>query len=368
MHSRLLFILLLTLLLPVKLFAEDSQPAPWPVVERCLPAPRPPAKNWSFDGEILMNGWAGIHGVRATRTTPYVVHWGDGLLSPDGQWVLNQKVDEETEQLSGPGPMGRYHFYYGDIIVSSTTSRERLIFPWDAYFSMTSRPYLFGPAGPLWLDNHRFAAIYAGVNETRIVDIETGTIVEWPDVYLDDYEISFSPDLTRMVYNSKLYELPGRKQIQETPVGTDYDFTSGVWAHDSSMFIDFLPGTGDRTKNLTLFNRDGESIATPLTNETRTILLGSWSPTNQYFEFTFWGRDDADTRGHVFILDIPNKQVINLCIDSTIGGWAWSPDGSKFATVLGNGQAPVIVTDMQEWQPYIVAYQDGSVLFWRTLK
>src|SRR5690349_6861619 len=116
MNYRLFAVCFMVILMSGHVFAQDNQTSPWPIVERCLPTPTVPDKSWTFKGEILMQGWGGIHGVRASVTTPYIVHWHDAYapISPDGEWVLTQKWHEETEQLTGPGPMGRYNFYYGD--------------------------------------------------------------------------------------------------------------------------------------------------------------------------------------------------------------------------------------------------------------
>ena len=83
-----------------------------------------------------------------------------------------------------------------------------------------------------------------------------------------------------------------------------------------------------------------------------------------YFSFTEY--EWSGGKHHPFIMDLHKKVIYDLCVDDA-QGWAWSPDGTQFATILGQGQQPIVVVDMQEWQPYIVGYHTGSVLLWRSL-
>jgi hypothetical protein len=160
-NYRLLSVFFVAFFMSGSVFAQDNQPdSSWPVVEKCLPSPSMPDDNWTFDGEILMRGWGGIHGVNASLETPYVVYWGGGyeVISPNGQWVLDQNLHIYNEQLTGGGPLGRHHFYYGNIIVENLTTGQKITFDWESYISITSRPYLAGPAGPFWLDDQHFVS------------------------------------------------------------------------------------------------------------------------------------------------------------------------------------------------------------------
>ena len=153
--------LALTIFVVITVNADEDELNTWRIVERCLLEPIEPDEDWSFEGEILMGGWAGIHAVSTEFDTPYVLHWGySRAISPDGQWILNQEVDSWHEQLSGPGPLGRTHWDFGNIKATNTSTNEVITFQWEANITMTSRPRLSLPAGPIWIDNHRFASFY----------------------------------------------------------------------------------------------------------------------------------------------------------------------------------------------------------------
>ena len=360
-----LFMIIAFLLVSINIAtAADDKLAPWPIVKRCLPTPIVPDKNWSYDGEIMMSGWAGIHAIHAGSPTPGVIHWGYGLLSPDGQWVLSQKVDSYTEQLTGGGPMGRYIDDYSDIIVENLKTQKKIKFAWQAHIEISSSPYPFGPAGPLWLDNDRFLSFYGAYGKaTKEANIKTEEIIDLPAIDLDDNEYSISPDLTRAISYAQLYDLTDNKLVSEEKVGTVNDFQSSVWTNESSMFIDRVQGTNN-TSTLTIFNRDGMVISKPFVNQDQRIVLGQFSPENNYFSFTEYSQ--RTYKNHPYVLDMTKYIVYDLCADDA-QGLAWSPDGTQFATILGQGQRPIVVVDMDDWQPRIIGYHTGSVLLWRSL-
>ncbi len=306
-----------------------------------------------------MRGWAGIHAVSADLDTPYVIHWGSGAISPDGQWVLNQEVDSWHEQLSGPGPLGRTYWLFGDIIATNTTTDEIIRFEWEANITMSSRPRLTLPAGPIWIDSHRFASFYGTwAGDTKIGDIRNDETTAWEGIRFEDSELSLSPDLTRSVSFGRLYDLSDHSLVQEDLVGTDWDGIISVWTLDSSLFADVVTDRTTGTVTLTIFDKDGNVVAVPLSVMEGRVRLGQWSPDNNYLSVTL-------STGETYIIDIRDEVIYDLCIHDSVG-WAWSPDGTQFATVLGRGQSPIVVVDFDEWQPYIAAYHTGPVIIWRT--
>lgn len=359
MKFWLCLILALTLISTNLASAEDTNLDPWPIVQRCLPAPIVPDKNWSYDGEILMSGWAGLHAIRATSTTPYVVYWGKGILSPNGEWVLSQELDTMTIQLGGGGPLGIFDNHYGDITVQNFKTGEKIKFDWQAFTEIDSGPYPYGTANPLWLDNNHFVSIYGDYRKTKEGNLETGKVIDRPDIDLEDHEYSISPDQTPAISYGQLYDLSKQIVIKQNVASQDLNWTA--WANDSSNFIDVVRDKND-DKILSVFDRDGVLLATPLIS--RWINLGKLSPNNQYFSFAAY-RSDND-HNHQYVLDLDKKLIYDLCVGE-LQGLVWSPDGTQFATILGQGQKPIVVVDMNDWQPYIVGYHTGSVLFWRSL-
>jgi hypothetical protein len=367
MKLKLICALVFAVIFTARTVAQEVATPSWAIVERCLPNPVVPSEDWTFDGEIQMGGWAGIHAVSAAFDTPYVLHWGYGLLSPNGQWVLNQDVETYVEQLTGPGPMGRHHWEYDDIRAENIVTGETRTFPWEAHIIMTSRPLLIPPAGPLWLDNTHFVSFYGHYgNEAKVGNLETGEIVDWTGVPLDDIEYSISPDQTRAITDGHLYNLSDNSLIREAPVATKHDLFESLWTKDSSMFVDLLTVEGEDTAQLSIFDRDGHLLAAPLTIQDGRFTFGTWSPTNEYFLFgVSYYNVQAGQTYKTYMLNMREQVIYNLCLDPRNRG-AWSPDGTQFATILGRGQQPVIVVEMSEWQPYIVAYHTGAVVLWRS--
>ncbi len=361
MKNRLFIIFVFVFISVTTIAADDKTLDPWPVVKRCLPAPIVPDKNWSYDGEILMRGWAGIHGVNAHSTVPYVLHWGrgDDLLSPNGQWILSQFVHSITVPLRGGGPMGIYVTDYGAITAENLTTGEKIKFPWQSHTDISSGPYPVPPAGPIWLDNEHFISFYDwDGSKTKEGNLETGAITDRPDIDLSDYEYSISPDQTRYTSFGTLFSLSNNQAMTQIQIGIRYDMVSSVWAQDSSIVADFTPGENNAIV-LSIFDRDGNLIAKPF-RSAGYMRLGKFSSSNHYFWFT------SDGVNNPYILDMSKRVIYDLCINES-HGLAWSPDGTQFATILGQGQQPIVIVDMNDWQPRIIGYHTGSVVLWRSL-
>ena len=363
--------LLCGLFLPFAARGHQTEAELWPIVERCLPEPSTAPVDWSFEGDILMDGWAGIHAVNAELDTPYIVHWGTGLLSPDGEWILNWEYDYDLEQNDRGFPMAFYNYDYHDVEVIHINSGERLTFPWWATLSISAGPYPYPGAGPLWLDNERFVTFYGwGGIAHQVGDLKTGEITDWDGISLHDYETSISPDGTRIISYSSLFDRTESIQITDTIVGTDYDLRRALWSPDSSRFADFLSNENDNTRFLSIFDRNGNLIAQPMQQVDRYFVLEAWSSDADQLALTILRQPDPEDitiRQYTpYIVDVHAQVVYDLCIEDA-RGWAWSPDGSSFATILGDGQQPVVIVDIEQWKSYIVAYHAGRVLRWRSV-
>ena len=73
MRRLLIITIFLLFVLPHAATAQDDDTSSgWPIVERCVtPTVRP--DGWTFDGTILLEGYAGIHGVNDAWPTPRVL-------------------------------------------------------------------------------------------------------------------------------------------------------------------------------------------------------------------------------------------------------------------------------------------------------
>ena len=79
-------------------YAQDNNSlAGWEIEEHCIEEPRHPPDDWTYDGTLLMSGYAGIHAMQSNWETPHVEAFyrsdvqGNrpiirGQISPDGNW------------------------------------------------------------------------------------------------------------------------------------------------------------------------------------------------------------------------------------------------------------------------------------------
>ena len=364
---------------------EDNGFEPWPIIERCLPDPSEPPADWDFDGQVLMRGWAGLHILSSDFDTTRVAVWmdrpweldaGSGRLSPNGQRVIRWDYDYVVE-ANPSGPVNAFlNYTYYDIEVVNIDTGETQVFPWPARLSLSNGPYPWPPAGPLWIGNERFVS-FGGGGDTgyQVGDVLTGDVSAWSGDALRDYEVSISPDGTRLINYSALYDLTEQTQISENAVGTNQDLTWAVWAPDSSHFADFVTdGYPDNTRYLTIFDRDGELVSQPIAQTDHRLVIEGLSPDATQLLFTEWRypapssiSEPPEPDRPPFLIDLKEQVIYDLCIPS-VNGWTWSPDGVYAATIMGDGQSPVVVIDWDEWQPYIVAYHTGWVLMWRSMQ
>ncbi|HEX3051359.1 MAG TPA: hypothetical protein VHP83_11935, partial [Aggregatilineaceae bacterium] len=126
---------------PDFIIAQDDAQG-WPVVQRCL-TPTAAPEGWTYTGTILLDGYAGIHGVNADWATPRVLvflNWPSKAsaraLSPDGNWlaVATQSHLEEAES-------DRWLTVFVDRIdiYSTLHFRETYSLPWSNQYTISTQ-------------------------------------------------------------------------------------------------------------------------------------------------------------------------------------------------------------------------------------
>ena len=121
-------------------------------------------------------------------------------------------------------------------------------------------------------------------------------------------------------------------------------------------------GSRDNLSTLTLFDRNGVVISEPITRS--SVYLDQFSSDGRYFSFR--AGPTVENIYYSYVLDIQSEVIYDLCIND-VRYIVWSPDSTQFAFVAEDGQQPIVVVNMDDWQARIVGYHTGSVLKWRSL-
>lgn len=372
MHKlfSLLATLLCLLMIGVPVYAQEATAEPdtnWQVIEQCVGEPTQPPEGWSYDGTILMTGYAGIHGVNAAWDTPHVLTqlsdsdvWG-GAVSPDGKWYVSPYGQVEiTSSNNVITTTNEIRIY------SLTDNNASYQIPWES-------PLVYGGTHvqTYWRDNENF--IYANIEGTLMVNPFMGETNEWvePGMVYDayaEYRSKFSPDGTRVIYTQQdemtrelvkhLYVLPSNKLITTLPVVYPI-----AWMPNSTGFIASV--TDEKlqppSSELVLFDRDGKFLQN-IINSQGSKQFGAftvgWSADSRYFgfiTFDYSKHETYSTENRLYIADMKSQKIIDTC--KAIGvGMAWHPDNHQVAFFSpGVGLKNVLIFDLDSFSLYAVA-------------
>jgi hypothetical protein len=378
--------LLLSLLfgfLALSTFTAAQHDNGWPIEQRCVGEPTMPPEDWTFEGTILMTGYAGIHAVQADWETPRVVVFLDeernlrgGTLSPDGNWYASPYGDVyETETHN-------FITTVEEIRIYSTVEAQE-----EYSVALPDTPFFGGTYGKAhWLDNSHF--IFETGITPHIVEINpfTGEMSTWDGAISDlsgnngshPYP---SPDFTRYLTFGSVYDVATGGRLQDIPIYLGSRIPVIVWKPDSTHFVAEIQGDEINAKHaLGLFDRDGNLVSSifNFTNDKqirraldRSSVLEdipweniAWSLHGRYVAFIVQ-EQPYPLVTNLYIADIEQRRVIDTCI-STDAGLAWSPKGTQLALMAeGEGQRPILVYDIQQNQILNVGYHSGGILAWR---
>lgn len=357
--------------------ADDDPLTPWPVEERCIPEPQPPAEDWTYPGMILMSGYAGIHGMQADWETPRVVAFfradevGDrpisgGQLSPDGQWYATPIGEIFAENFNN------YWFVRGLIVYSTSGDGETFRISFDDFRN------LFTEYGTAW----QYLPIYwrdassLFIGQLLIYPFENNA--EYSPYSWDAYSLtlkSISPDLSRDYYRGEFREL-SPTQDQGTVLATISRLRDISWRPDSSEFFAVVGNEEDELRLFQRYDRDGNFLETVLDLQENTIYLNwgygrnnpvvfgarsisgrnerSWSDDGTQLAFIVSEPYVGDA-GILHVLDWTSQVVVNTCLEG-FESPVWSPDGQYFTYLApGEDNLRLIVVDVENWRAYDVA-------------
>lgn len=379
MHRATLSIVFILLIFGQSTQAQETSEEPiegWEIVERCVGDPMTPPDDWVFDGTILASGWAGIHGINADWDVPRILAFNEnwnteigGTLSPSNEWFAVTTTSERTVNDS----------IYGLVVTEYTLKIYNLVdrsiqisLDWQNHYDIaigSGATRYYSQRMPRWLDDETI--LYQKEDKLFEINITTLEITEssiyWEEGVFSplfpDYIMSVSPDFTRTVFreNRRQYALieMSNKNILSYPAqlspDESYSIGAGInWSPDSQYF------TISRNHQVTLFDRDGETIIT--IDESGSPFDRTFSPNSNSFVYFH--------NGTIHIADIENQQLINTCFSDYYDSISWSTSGN-FIAIMGDSPSlvaqlrPVYVIDLSAEQVYIVAYHDGRIIGWR---
>jgi hypothetical protein len=266
MWKRLWMIVGVLLLVGSFVHAQEATPEAgegWTIEQRCVGEPVPRPEAWTFDGTILMTGYAGIHGVNDDWETPHVIvplraaedsiqgDLGWGALSPDGRWYASAHGTRGTDWYSGTVVSA-----VDDIRVYSTITEEVYIVnprvDENNYYGIFSSSF----AQIYWQDNETIVFDGLILNPfTSAVDFYT-----YPDPFIAGSANPLpSPDWSHIIYwddvSWSLYDV--EQQLTITRLNLASGRLVAAWSPDSTYFL-ALTSQGE----LILFNQRGEPLET----------------------------------------------------------------------------------------------------------
>jgi WD40 repeat protein len=359
--------------------AQDDDTSGWPVEQRCVGAPTTPPEGWTFEGTILMTGYAGIHAIQADWETPHIATFirpdqtRMGLppgLSPDKRWLATfegRTFHDRSITLAEIVVVERLR-------VSSISQRA------EAYIlNLDSLPPLRSPMR--WWTNETL--IYQS-EENELVEINpfNGEIVSqrFSEVSAT-WLIGPSPDWTRYVApttndrDDQMWAVYGTESGGTLSPFTPFRHSAekAIWLPDSSGFAAIIPleNHGETLNQIALFDRDGDFIETivtlgpldPMFNYPSTGIYSlyvpaTWSPDGRLLAFITHA--DSTLR----IADRQERRVTSTCMHARYSV-AWSPDSAAVGFIGESpGQSTINVLDLDRWRVFIAGYQDGAVFAW----
>jgi|GEM_PF-4421578 len=334
---------------------------PWPLVQQCVDEPTTPPDDWTFTGTILLQGWAGLHTLRAEYSVPHIAHfirWGDlapggtGILSPDNHWfavVEGKAALTQTQAI---------------VVYSTGNSEESYRLDWETILPPQDVPTL------AWRDNeHLLYRSQESEAEFVLINPFTLEIENWTGIFPVDMGIDIfpAPNWTRAVMNvggRVYYENDWRLLVAEPSELRLLEWVKApiAWRPNSSHFaasFGEIWAYGGEDENLALFNRDGqrEAIMFNLPEETFFGQNLKWSSDGQMLAF-------ATSGGNLYIADLAAQQVTDTC--HTAYGFAWSPDNRMIVSMpFTREQQPIQIFELETNVVFTHALHTGRVLGWR---
>jgi hypothetical protein len=397
---RIIFICCLLLFTFTLVRAQESTREPadgWTIEQRCVAEPTTPPDNWSFDGTILTEDEAGIHGIRSDWETAHVLAFTnvvspgnrllDGSLSPDMQWYAAAEGDTSCNGtcMNYSAEIEQLHIFN----LSGAYPRQYTSLSWDLLYNA----YHTGYDAPriTWLDNETFLYPFTvrenpadwGTTELRSINPFTNIISQWTNS-VDPTPVGsyVSPDLTR---DFIIEWLEGERHVYLVNSATQqnlFEFDTAfitlsafnIWSPNSQFFISAKWLDEDHAQ-LELRDKNGNFISVITYLAHRNLFYPpqvtenfAWSPDSRYMTLNI-GQLAADgnylTDNTAYVIDLQEQKIIDLCLDPMYYP-IWSPDSEQLAIYNHSDQVTIMgLLDINSLEYYSAAYNIAFPIGWR---
>lgn len=375
---RRLIAILLLFVVSIAQAHTDSADDAWEIVERCIGEPTTPPIDWSYDGTIIMSGYAGLHGMNANWETPHILVFDRlynssyNTLSPDGTYLVLQE-----REVYGPAVNGFGTAAFVDVtqlVVHDTTNSSVATFDWEEIYELGGgRAIAFRQLR--WLNNEEIIFEQGALDSRKqvvILNVITGEIrpYEYP-IYPLWREPFFyaSPNWATAIQSDRSYEFwnvvdveSGEEIYREDEVVV----RRASWSANSEQVVfykSFIANRFDASGELVLANSDftEQELMLNISEHDNYITSLAWSQDGQYFSYF------QDT---LHIAHIEEKIIYDTCIsDIHRDEVIWSPTAPILAyQTSGSGYRPMVIINFFENISYIVGVHyisSGNMLGWR---
>ena len=200
--------------------------------------------------------------------------------------------------------------------------------------------------------------------EIYILDLTTGTEQQLTDNFYDDNAPVWSPDSNRIAYHS---DRNGDREIYilDLDTGTEQQITNNTaddqipdWSPDSNR----IAYESDRDGDTEIYILDLDSgTEQQITNNTHKDGMPVWSPDGTRIAF----ESDRDGDTEIFILDLDSGTMEQIT-NNTDEDWmpVWSPDGTRIAyTSLRDANWQIFILDLSAGTEQQITHGDGDKLW-----
>jgi hypothetical protein len=203
----------------------------------------------------------------------------------------------------------------------------------------------------------------------------------------------YNPTLDYLIYPASdkgqfgylLEEVASQETIAFIPTQTLMTFSSPAWSNSGNTYILSIIPFDDQSNKFELVYGDTSGKVTQITNlgdyiESYYIHNIIWSPDDRYVAFVVRNTTDINNQvDTLMILDMTNRELLDLCVDMNYANWrgdfadvdfpTWSPDSRELIVEnqFAYGKNNVILIDLLTMTASIIE-KDKKVLWWVTLE
>jgi WD40 repeat protein len=350
--------------------------------KECIPIDTKFSPGTKFHGGLLLNRVPEspiLMDLTTQRETNFPEAYGGFVsVSPDGKWVayirsgkeLTLLVKSFSAQKTLEVPLGTNKYQR---IGRWANNNEQVFIALDFTKTYLSPQILINP-----FTKSGVSIDIPASYPNQIIEDSVGT--KLANVALDpSMNYAVYPAMQGDSFGLELFSINTNRQIAFLPsLLPPVSVVTPVWNKDGTKFIFNSTPLEDKdsskqyTDELHIGGVDGSfQQLTRLSEQVTDYDVGllTWSPNDRYVAFVVF--DIYNIR--LMFLDIQNKEILDVCIDSGEGGFqnpVWSPDGTQLAInkVIFNSPVQIILIDMPTMHGVTFSSQAGYAEDWVALE